>query len=164
MVPRLLRVHEGDTQPATGQEGCFSPDRRQIYTCTLEECARQNLIDYEPDVIDVHDPQPLGLVHYLRRPGQTWLWRCHIDVDEETTKGTPGLWDFLTDWAEHYDAAIFSAADYIVSRWPLPKFIIPPFIDPLSEKNRELSQEEIDKVLARYHIDPKSHHRSDWEV
>jgi trehalose synthase len=37
----------------------------------------------------------------------------------------------------------------------LPKFIIPPFIDPLSEKNRELSQEEIDSVLAKYHIDPK---------
>jgi len=37
----------------------------------------------------------------------------------------------------------------------MPKFIIPPFIDPLSEKNRELSQEEIDRVLAKYHIDPK---------
>ncbi|MFO7996179.1 MAG: glycosyltransferase [Dehalococcoidia bacterium] len=138
-----------------GKEGSFGPERRQTYVCTLEECVNQNLIDYEPDVIDVHDPQPLGLIHYLRRPGQTWLWRCHIDVDEDAVRSTPGLWDFLTDWAEHYDAAIFSAADYIMSRWPLPKFIIPPFIDPLSEKNRELSREEIDSVLAKYHIDPK---------
>jgi trehalose synthase len=37
----------------------------------------------------------------------------------------------------------------------LPKFIIPPFIDPLSDKNRELSQGEIDKVLTKYHIDPE---------
>jgi len=37
----------------------------------------------------------------------------------------------------------------------LPKFIIPPFIDPLSEKNRELSQDEVDKVLTKYNIDPK---------
>jgi trehalose synthase len=56
-------------------------------------------------------------------------------------------------WIESFDAAIFSAAHYIVTRWPLPNFIIPPFIDPLSEKNRELSQEEIDEVLAKYNID-----------
>jgi trehalose synthase len=138
-----------------GKVGHFSQERRQAYICTLEECVRQNLIDYEPDVIDAHDPQPLGLGHYLKKPGQTWLWRCHIDIDGETIEGNPGLWDFLTDWAEHYDAVIFSAAQHIISRWPLPKFIIPPFIDPLSEKNRELSQVEIDRVLIKYHIDPK---------
>ncbi|MGB6873264.1 MAG: glycosyltransferase [Dehalococcoidia bacterium] len=138
-----------------GKAGSFSPERRQTYLCTLEECARQNLIDYEPDVIDVHDPQPLGLNRYLKRPGETWLWRCHIDIDKETIEGNPGLWDFFTEWAGRYDAAIFSAAQYILSRWPLPKFIIPPFIDPLSDKNRELSQGEIDRVLTKYHIDPE---------
>jgi len=138
-----------------GKAGSFSPERRQTYLCTLEECAKQNLIDYEPDVIDVHDPQPLGLHHYLRRPGETWLWRCHIDIDKETIEGNPGLWDFFTEWAGRYNATIFSAAQYIISRWPLPKFIIPPFIDPLSEKNRELSQGEIDRVLTKYHIDPE---------
>jgi len=138
-----------------GKRGSFSPECRQTYICTVEECASQNLIDYEPDVIDVHDPQPLGLGQYLRRPGEIWLWRCHIDVDRETIEANPDLWDFLTEWAEHYDAVIFSAAQYILSQWPLPKFIIPPFIDPLSEKNRELSQGEIDRVLTKYHIDPK---------
>jgi trehalose synthase len=138
-----------------GKTGSLSPECQQNYSDTLQECALQNLIDYEPDVIDVHDPQPLGLNCYLRRPGETWLWRCHIDIDEETIEGNPGLWDFLTEWAEYYDAAIFSAAHYIISRWPLPKFIIPPFIDPLSEKNKELSQAEIDRVLTKYHIDPK---------
>ncbi len=138
-----------------GKAGSFSPERRQTYLCTLEECAKQNLIDYEPDVIDVQDPQPLGLNRYLKRPGETWLWRCHIDIDKETIEGNPGLWNFFTEWAGRYDAAIFSAAQYILSRWPLPKFIIPPFIDPLSDKNRELSQGEIDKVLTKYHIDPE---------
>jgi trehalose synthase len=138
-----------------GKKGSLSPQCQETYFCTLEECARQNIIDYEPDVIDVNDPQPLGLNRYLKKPGQTWLWRCHIDIDEANIKGNPGLWDFLTEWAEHYDAAIFSAAHYVVSRWPLPKFIIPPYIDPLSEKNRELSQEEIYRVLNKYHIDPR---------
>ncbi len=138
-----------------GKAGSFTPEQRETYICTIEECARQNLIDYKPDVINVHDPQPLALSRYLRRQGETWLWRCHIDIDEETIEGTPGLWDFLTEWTQHYDAAIFSAAHYIISRWLLPKFIIPPFIDPLSEKNRELGQGDIDRVLAKYHIDPK---------
>ena len=137
-----------------GKAGSFSPARQQTYLRTLEECANQNIIDYEPDVIDVHDPQPLGLNRYLRRSGETWLWRCHIDIDRETIEGNPGLWDFFTEWAKRYDAVIFSAAQYIMPWWPLPKFIIPPFIDPLSEKNRELSQDEIDKVLTKYNIDP----------
>ncbi len=138
-----------------GKIGSFSPACRQHYFDTLEECASQNLIDYEPDVIDVHDPQPLGLSHYLRKPGETWLWRCHIDIDKETIEANPDLWDFLSEWAGHYDATIFSAAQYIIPWWPMPKFIIPPFIDPLSVKNKELSQGEIDRVLNKYHIDPK---------
>ncbi len=138
-----------------GMKGSFTPEMKQAYFATLEECAATNFIDYNPDVVIVHDPQPLGLTHYLKKAEETWLWRCHIDVEEETMEANPGLWDFITDWAEHYDAAIFSAAHYIVSCWPLPKFIIPPFIDPLSEKNRELGQGEIDRVLAKYHIDPQ---------
>jgi len=138
-----------------GKKGSFGPEHQQAYTCTIEECVRRNFIDYEPDVVDVQDPQPLGLGHYLSKPGTTWLWRCHIDINQESIEANPDLWDFVTEWAEHYNAVIFSAAQYILPRWPLPKFIIPPFIDPLSVKNRELSQEEIDRVLTKYHIDPK---------
>ena len=138
-----------------GRKGAFTPEMKQTYLSTLEDPANTNLIDYTPDVVLVHDPQPMGLAHYLKKPEETWLWRCHIDIEGAALSGNPDLWDFITDWTEYYDATIFSAAHYIISRWPLPKFIIPPFIDPLSEKNRELSQEEIDRVLARYHIDPK---------
>ena len=138
-----------------GMAGAFTPEMKEVYTCTLEECAYNHLIDYSPDFVLVHDPQPMGLTHYLKKPEETWFWRCHIDIEEASLMANPGLWEFMCDWIEHYDAAIFTAAHYVVSRWPLPKFIIPPFIDPLSEKNRELSQEEIDGVLAKYHIDPK---------
>ncbi len=138
-----------------GMPGTFTPEMEKCYFDNLEQCANNNLIDYDPDVVLVHDPQPLGLSHYLKKPEQTWLWRCHIDIEEEALRANPGLWNFITDWSEHYDAIIFTAAHYIISRWPIPKFIIPPFIDPLSEKNRELSHEEIDRVLAKYQIDPK---------
>ena len=138
-----------------GMEGSLTRKMEETYVRTLEECSNFYPIDYHPDAVTVHDPQPVGLTRYIRKPGETWLWRCHIDCEEEAIEDNPALWDFITDWAQHYDSVVFSTAHYIVSRWPLPKFIIPPFIDPLSEKNRELSQEEIDRVLAKYQIDPK---------
>ena len=138
-----------------GKKGILTSEMKQCYVDNMEECADTNLIDYNPDVVLVHDPQPLGLNHYLQKPEEIWLWRCHIDIEETALRTNSSLWDFLIDWTEHYDAAIFSAAHYIVTRWPLLNFIIPPFIDPLSEKNRELSQDEIDRVLTKYHIDPK---------
>ena len=137
-----------------GQEGSFTSDMEKTYCTTLEQCAGTNIIDYDPDIVLIHDPQPMGLTHYLKEPGQTWFWRCHIDIEDATITENPGLWDFLTSWSSKYDAAIFSAAHYVVSCWPLPKFIIPPFIDPLSEKNRDLSISEIEATLHKYNIDP----------
>ncbi len=136
-----------------GKKGSFTREMELSYCSTLTDCAKIDLID-NADVVIVNDPQPLGLASHLKKNGQTWLWRCHIDIEDTPLEANPGLWDFMASWIKDYDAAIFSAAHYVVSRWPLPNFVIPPFIDPLSEKNRELSQEEIDVVLAKYHIDP----------
>jgi trehalose synthase len=138
-----------------GMKGPFTPEMEQIYFHTLEESNKASLVDNNPDVVVVHDPQPLGLRRYLEKTKEIWLWRCHIDIEGTTLMANHGLRDFIIPWVERYDAAIFSAAHFVVSHWPLPKFIIPPFIDPLSDKNRELSQDEIDKVLAKYYIDPK---------
>jgi trehalose synthase len=138
-----------------GMKGTFTQEMERAYYCTIVDCARSNIIDHNPDVVMVNDPQPLGLARHLKKAGETWLWRCHIDIEETPLDANPGLWDFMTAWIEQYDAAIFSAAHYIVTRWPIPNFIIPPFIDPLSEKNRELSQEEINEVLAKYNIDTR---------
>jgi len=136
-----------------GMKGNFTQEMERAYYSTITDCARSNIIDNNADIIMVNDPQPLGLARHLKKPGETWLWRCHIDIEDTPLDANPGLWDFMTTWIEQFDAAIFTAAHYIVTRWPLPNFIIPPFIDPLSEKNRELSQQEMDEVLAKYNID-----------
>jgi trehalose synthase len=138
-----------------GLAGSLTPEMVQTYSTTIAECVDYcHLLDYHPDVVLVHDPQPAGLSQHLKQPGQTWVWRCHIDIEEDTLQKKPYLRDFMQDWLEHYDAAVFSAAHYVITHWRLPKFIIPPFIDPLSEKNRDLSQEEIDCILDKYEIDP----------
>lgn len=137
-----------------GKGGCFTPEMEQIYFSNLKENADANIIDWNPDVVIVHDPQPQGLAPYLKKEGETWLWRGHIDI-EDTIQQDSCLWDLISSWAKYYDAAIFSAAHYVISRWPLCTFIIPPFIDPLSEKNRGLESGEIDSVLEKHQIDPK---------
>ncbi|MFC1902212.1 hypothetical protein ACFLX3_04730 [Chloroflexota bacterium] len=137
-----------------GMKGSFSTEMKETYVNQLQECAQNNIIDYSPDVVIVNDPQPMLLCQYLKRDGESWFWRCHIDI-EPAIRSKNGLLSLINNWIVDYDAAIFSAARYVFPPWPVPKFIIPPFIDPLSDKNRELTQEEIDKVLDKYNIDPK---------
>lgn len=137
-----------------GMKGSFTRELKQIYLNQLLECVSDNIIDYSPDVVIIHDPQPMLLCRYLKKDGQSWLWRCHIDI-EPAVRSRNGLSNLLKDWIADYDAAIFSAARYVFPPWLIPKFIIPPFIDPFSEKNRELSQGEISGVLAKYQIDPR---------
>jgi len=137
-----------------GMRGSFTSEMKRIYVSQLQECASNNIIDYSPNVVIVNDPQPMLLCQYLKRDTESWFWRCHIDI-EPAIKSKNGLLSLINSWIVDYDAAIFSAARYVFPPWPVPKFIIPPFIDPLSDKNRELTQEEIHKVLEKYNIDPE---------
>ena len=137
-----------------GMKGSFTSAMKRTYRSQLEECVSNHIIDYSPNIVNVNDPQPMLLCQYLKKPGEHWFWRCHIDI-EPAIRSKNGLLSLINDWIVDYDAAIFSAARYVFPPWPVPKFIIPPFIDPLSEKNRELTEEEIHKVLAKYKIDQK---------
>lgn len=139
-----------------GKKGTLTPEMIRRYYSVLKENADIYAEDYKscsPDITIVHDPQPLGLARYLREGNGKWLWRCHFDAEEHTLEANPMLWQFITFWANFYDAAVFSGAHYIIGCWPLQKYIIPPFIDPLSAKNKELGADEIAEVLEKYGID-----------
>ena len=111
---------------------------------------RQNAaeMDLASDILFIHDPQPIALVERKRDLGRKWVWRCHIDF----TDPRPEVWDFLKGYIERYDGAVFSAPAF--SR-PLSvrQVLISPSIDPLSDKNRELSEEEIDRVCTKHGVD-----------
>jgi len=99
------------------------------------------------DIVLIHDPQPIALVAKRREVGEKWVWRCHVDVSSPR----PEAWDFIREFVVQYDAAVFSAASFS-QELPIRQFLIPPSIDPLSEKNKELSGSEIESVLAKYGI------------
>ena len=122
---------------------------REVYEQVLAENAvklRDRIL--EADIIFIHDPQPLAIIqHFPFRRGK-WVWRCHIDLSRPCRP----FWKYLRNYAVRYDASVFHLADF-VQRLPHPIYLIPPSIDPLSEKNMELSEEEIDEVYRRFNID-----------
>ncbi|MEP9411965.1 MAG: glycosyltransferase [Candidatus Brocadia sp.] len=100
------------------------------------------------DVVFIHDPQPVALIKKKASiPGSKWIWRCHIDVSMPDKQ----VWNFLTPFIHQYDATVFSAPNFS-QPLPIRQFLIAPSIDPLSEKNKDLPQETINKVLEKYHI------------
>lgn len=102
----------------------------------------------QADVVFVHDPQPLPLISHCPHRKGKWIWRCHIDL----SSGSRSLWKYLRKFTDLYDATIFSLEDFVR---PLPSqiYLIPPSIDPLSEKNIPLDAEEVRSVYQGFKID-----------
>jgi trehalose synthase len=82
------------------------------------------------DVVFIHDPQPAALIIAFPNRKNKWVWRCHIDVSNPHR----AIWRYLRGFVGHYDASIFSLADF-VQPLPHPIYLISPSIDPLSDKN-----------------------------
>ena len=96
-----------------GRGGCFTSEMEKAYFQTTYDNGNGHMADWDADIVIIHDPQPLGLVPSLServsRKGK-WLWRCHIDMDEETLGSNQELQHFIDYWVESLDGAIFSAA------------------------------------------------------
>jgi len=105
-------------------------------------------LQFSEDMVVVHDPQPLGLVPSCKKTQATWVWRCHIDLSNPDAH----VWEFLRPFVEQFDAAIFSSQSF-ARQLPIPQYLFYPCIDPLSEKNKELSDSEVQKVCDDLGID-----------
>lgn len=121
---------------------------RQEIRAYLEATAQnRQAMSFDSDVVFIHDPQPAGLIEARTSRTSRWVWRCHIDV------ATPhqGVWRFLKRFVDRYDAAIFSVPQF-AQQLPIRQFLIAPSIDPLSDKNRDLSEETVRDLLHRLAI------------
>jgi trehalose synthase len=96
----------------------------------------------------IHDPQPAALIAKRKEIGKNWVWRCHIDLSNPDRD----VWGFLHNFVVDYDSAIFSSPNF-AQKLPIPQYLIPPSIDPLSDKNRELLPQTINSVLKKYDLD-----------
>lgn len=118
----------------------LSPLRKSLYLDINEEFSNFTHLNY--DCLIVHDPQPLPVIKFYKKV-QPWIWRCHIDI----TNPHEELWDFLEKYMLRYDIIVVSSEKYKKKDLPVEQRIIHPAIDPLSLKNRNLSQEEVLKYV-----------------
>ena len=131
-----------------GMNECISNDELAHFL----EVNRQNAeeMDLYGDIMFIHDPQPIALIDKKNaKGGKKWIWRCHIDL----TGPQSDIMDFLRSYMERYDRVVISSPNYARADINVEQVIIPPSIDPLSDKNRDLPEEMIDQVLNRLGID-----------
>ena len=128
-----------------GAAQSFDAKDYEIFMEVQENNLRQMKLDQ--DIIFIHDPQPIGLVKKKEEFHNHWIWRCHVDVSCADSE----VWSFLKYYIHQYDRSVFSSP--IFSRdIPIPQALICPSIDPLSEKNRPMSDEEMHNLLRPLNI------------
>ncbi|MBI4801762.1 MAG: glycosyltransferase [Elusimicrobia bacterium] len=116
----------------------------QLYRDTLK--ANMGSMNLNSDIALIHDPQPAGLID--KKPaGAKWVWRCHIDLSNRQDD----VWDFLRGYVSRYDAAVISAPSFS-QELPIKQFQVPPSIDPLADKNKELNDAEVSDIMRRLDI------------
>jgi trehalose synthase len=116
------------------------------------EVDKQNAekLNLAADVVIVHDPQPIFLPEYTPKDQvKRWIWRCHVDASRPNRV----VWKHLAGAIARYQATIFSMAAF-TRPLPCPMFLIPPSIDPLSDKNCPIPETERLETLNRLGIDP----------
>ena len=148
-TPEFYQCTKSFHNALQGQPVKIRPELLRAYEEVNAENAEELRPTLEPaDIVFIHDPQPAPLLRHLPERKGKWMWRCHIDA---STPYRP-VWKYLRDFVVPYDASVWSLATF-AQPLPHPQYLIPPSIDPLSEKNIELEPSEVHKVCADLHVD-----------
>jgi trehalose synthase len=102
------------------------------------------------DVVFIHDPQPAPLLSFFPHRKGKWIWRCHIDMSHPYRP----IWKYLRKFVEGYDASVWSLSEF-AQPLPHPLYLIPPSIDPLSEKNKDIEKNELTAAYSSWGLDPE---------
>jgi trehalose synthase len=131
-----------------GMDISLTDQMKRTYLEYNEKNAQE--LDLHHEFVVVHDNQPAAIIiNYKVRVGK-WIWRCHVDLSNPNQE----LMHFLTAIIYQYDSLIFTLEQYVQEPLRSKKVaIIPPSIDPLSDKNKPLSHDLIFSVLDKYGID-----------
>ena len=121
---------------------------KEYENTNIENSERLRSTLNDADIVFIHDPQPAPLLNLCPNRKGKWIWRCHIDVSRPNRI----VWKYLRNHIKDYNASVFSLAAFAQSL-PHPEYLIPPSIDPLSEKNIELPEKEIVSTVRGLGID-----------
>jgi trehalose synthase len=134
-----------------GQSQRLTDNDAAVYHQTLERNAAD--LDLTGDLVLVHDPQPAGLIAYKPKTSRQWIWDGFLDLSAPQSEA----WEFFRPILESYDAAVFPCPMFAPggpSPLGMRQILVAPSIDPCSERNRELSMEQVQSVLERFELVP----------
>ena len=147
-TPGFFEITKSIHNALHGQREVLTPDMRKTFLDV--GMANRKKVRNDADFVVIHDPQPLPLVLKKGKRKVKRIWRCHIDLSH----ADPFIWGFLRRYVEICDASIFHLPEY-TRDITIDQYIIPPAIDPLSPKNVELPEREVDLIVERLGIDPE---------
>jgi len=120
----------------------LSQRKKRIYLQVNENFSKFSHLDH--DCIIIHDPQPLSIIQSYRK-SQPWIWRCHIDL----TNPHKELWDFLKGFLLKYDQIVVSSEKYFKDDLPVDQRLMLPAINPLSQKNKDISEKTMMEHITK---------------
>ncbi|UCF43565.1 MAG: glycosyltransferase [Planctomycetota bacterium] len=129
----FFEITKGFHNALQGGKLNLSERKKQIYLQVNDNFLRFTHLHH--DCVIIHDPQPLSLIRTYRKR-QPWIWRCHIDLTEPHKE----LWDFLKGFVLKYDQMVVSSEKYFKEDLPVGQRLMYPAINPLSGKNRDISE------------------------
>lgn len=132
----FFEITKGFHNALQGGKITLSDRKKRVYLQVNENFSKFTHIDH--DCVIIHDPQPLALIRSYRKR-QPWLWRCHIDLTDPHEE----LWDFLKGFVLKYDQVVFSSEKYFKKNLPVDQRLMFPAINPLSQKNKDISGKTI---------------------
>jgi len=143
--PDLFTITKKFHNALQGDSINLSNMKKQLYVEANEDFSTYCQIAH--DCVIIHDPQPLPLIRFYRKR-QPWVWRCHVDL----TNPNQELWGFLKGFILKYDMVILSSEKYKKKDLPVEQRVIAPSINPLSLKNKQLSEKDILKYVKKAKI------------
>jgi trehalose synthase len=142
----FYEVTKGFHNALHGGEYNLSKEAQEIFLLYNEQ--NRTRMEFDEDLVVIHDPQPVNLIAAKKESHAKWIWRCHIDLSNPHAD----VWEFLRPMVDQYDAAIFSSPSF-ARQLSIPQYLFYPCIDALSEKNKELEESYVDKVCDDFGID-----------
>jgi trehalose synthase len=132
----FFEVTKGFHNALQGAKLTLTDRKKRVYLQVNENFSKFTHIDH--DCVIIHDPQPLALIRSYKKR-QPWIWRCHIDLTDPHEE----LWDFLEGFVLKYDQVVFSSEKYFKKDLPVDQRLMFPAINPLSQKNKDISEKNI---------------------
>lgn len=125
----------------------LTSEQEELYL-HINKCIAEEINAMRPDLVIIHDPQPLAVGSFLRNVPM--ILRIHPDLSNPN----PSTVDFLQPFLACYRRVVFTLKEYELGVIPQDKIrIIAPAIDPLAEKNIAMPQERVKEILTCSGID-----------